>query len=60
MCFKNVYSFVEIEPTQNSIAANDQRGNNSKNIPSRVMVLVHDPSSECALHVTIPPTVIKL
>ena len=34
------------EPTQNSIAT---KGNNSKNIQSRVMVLVHDTSSYCAL-----------
>ena len=37
------------ERIQNSIA-NDQRANNSKNIQSRVMVLVHDTSSYCALH----------
>ena len=37
------------EWTQNSIA-NDQR-NNSKNIQSRVMVLVYDTLSHCALEV---------
>ena len=37
-----------IERARNSIA-NGQRENNSKNIQSRVMVLVHDTSSYCAL-----------
>ena len=39
-----------IERTRNSIA-NDQRGNNSKNIQSIVMVLKHDTLSICALEV---------
>ena len=38
------------ERTRNSIA-NDQKGNNCKNIQSRVMVLVHDTLSHCALQV---------
>ena len=38
------------ERTRNSIA-NDQRGNNSKTIQSRVMGLVQDTLSHCALQV---------
>ena len=56
MCFTNVCSFVEIpltvlkfKRTQNSIA-NDRREITQK-IQSRVMVFVHDKSSECALPV---------
>ena len=36
------------ERTRNSIAI-QSKGNNSKNIQSRVIVLVHDTSSNCAL-----------
>ena len=38
------------------------KGNNLKKTHARVMVLMHDTSSECALRsfVEIPPTVIKL
>ena len=42
------YIYQVIERTQN-IIANYLREINSKNIQSRVMVLVHDTSSECAL-----------
>ena len=37
------------ERTQNCIANDQFKGNNSKNIQNRVMVLMHDTSSYCAL-----------
>ena len=39
------------ERTRNSIANDPAKENNSKNIQSRVMVLVHDTFSHCALEV---------
>ena len=46
---RNIFNgYQVIEGTRNSIA-NDQRKIPKKNIQSRLMVLVHNTSSECAL-----------
>ena len=47
-CRNTSNGYQVIERTQNSIT-NDQREITPKNIQSRVMVIVHDTSSECAL-----------